>query len=111
MSVDVSAKIGYGYIVSCDDHIDYRHKIDEIDDPNFMTLEDDYLWINAYCDNSDVFYGLFLDSTNTCTMINDDIASLIDEKEWGAFYSLFKTEFPEIAETTEPHFYLMCVWW
>ena len=111
MSVDAAARIGYGYIITSDEHQNYIDKIENINDANYITLEDYFCDINSYAADSDVFCGLTLGSTDYYEPINMDISREIDPKDWEDFMNIFRKEFPDIAASEIPQMYLICEWW
>lgn len=110
MSVDVSAHIGYGYILTNQEYSKYLNKLDTIDDSNYMTVEDNCSYIDSYTD-SDVFCGIIIDSTSYYTPLSTELIDSIDNQAWEKFYNLFKKEFPDIEERENPQLYLICQWW
>lgn len=111
MSVDAAAKIGYGYILSNDEYQNYMDKIENINDANYMTLEDYCCYINNYATDSDVFCGLILSYSDYYEPISMDISKEIDLKDWEDFINIFKKELPDVAASEIPQMYLICEWW
>lgn len=110
MSVDAAAKIGYGYILSNDEYQNYMDKIENINDANYMTLEDYLCDIDGYAAESDVFCGLVLGYTDYYEPISMDISREIDPKDWEDFMNIFREEFPDVAASEIPQMYLICEW-
>ena len=104
MSVDVTAKVGYGFILTNEEYCQYRDRLDALDtDPSNFCC-----YMNAYDDNSDIFYGITIDATDDYTplcRLNDYDADVWKEclREW-------QEDFPKRANET-PNYYLICNWW
>ena len=104
MSVDVSAKIMYGFHLSNDEYIDYSRKCDAED----RDISDFCCYVDSYADNSDAIFGVNIESTGYITSIN--MVNKVDEDEWKVCFNEWKKDFPDRANDT-PEYFLVCSWW
>lgn len=105
MSVDVSARLGYGYMLSNDEYRDYQNRLEEkgYDTPDFC------FWVNSYSSDSDVFFGVNIDGTRDYTSLSlEDLE--VDERKWEEVYKIWCEDFPEKKDEL-PNYYLICQWW
>lgn len=105
MSVDYSAILGYGFLITNDEAYDYRDKLEEKEEEQ----SDFFLWINDYSDSSYCFFGVIAYSTDHITSL-DRTTDPIDPEKWDACYSDFLEAFPE-KQNEKPQFYLICGVW
>lgn len=104
MGVDVSAKIMYGFYLSNDEYIDYSHKCDAED----RDTSDFCCYVNHYADDSDVIFGVNIESTSYIASI--DMANKVDKDKWENCLNEWKEDFPDRANDI-PECFLVCSWW
>ena len=107
MSVDVSAKIMYGFHLSNDEYIDYSRKCEAED----RDISDFCCYVDSYADNSDAIFGVNIESTSHITSIDMVSSASNDEwDEWETCLNEWKKDFPDRANDT-PEYFLVCSWW
>jgi hypothetical protein len=107
MSVDVSAKIMYGFHLSNNEYVDYSRKCEA----EGRDTSDFCCYVNNYTDNSDVIFGVGIESTDYITSINMFNKASNDEwNEWEACLNEWKEDFPDRVNDT-PEYFLICHWW
>lgn len=104
MSVDVSARIVYGFILSDEEYDEYYDRCEEEDRDTSEFCH----YINSYAYSSDGFFGVSIDSTDYHTSINK--INGYDIEEWERCLAEWKKDFPDRADE-EPEYFLICQWW
>jgi len=104
MSVDVCAKIMYGFYLSYDEYVDYARKCDAED----RDISDFCCYVDDYADNSAAIFGVNIESTDYITSIN--MVNKIDEVEWEICLNEWKKDFPDRVTDT-PECFLVCRRW
>ena len=109
MSVDCTAKIVYGWLMTNDEIYDFKEK----DGENYDACE--YLQcINAYSRDTDYVYGIEITRTDYVQFIEPDmIDSEVwdNDEDWVKCWHQFKRDFPNKINNVKPGFFLVCNWW
>ena len=104
MSVDVSARIVYGFILSHDEYEEYYNRMDA----QGMETSDFCFHINSYITDSDVVYGVIVESTDYSEPISK--INGYDVDQWERCLADWKADFPDRANDI-PEYFLVCRWW
>jgi len=106
MSVDVNAVLGYGFILDHEEYNTYKNKCDEKE----LDVSDYCWWVNSYLDDSEVFYGIVIESTDYITTFDKELFNMIDEDKWAECYRQWCEDFPD-KKNEEPKYVLISNWW
>ena len=104
MSVDVSARLVYGFVLSHDEYEEYYNRMDA----QGMDTSDFCSRINSYVSDSDVVYGVTVEDTDYYEPISK--INGYDVNQWERCLADWKADFPDRADE-EPSYFLVCKWY
>ena len=104
MSVDVSAKIVYGFILSHEEFKEYDDRLAE----QGIEVSDFCFYANSYDEESDVIFGITVEGTDYIESINK--INGYDVELWERCLADWKADFPDRADE-EPGYFLVCKWY
>jgi hypothetical protein len=110
MSVDCTARVIYGWLMTNDEIYDLEQRCENKD----QYWDKEYLWtINGYSRDTDYVYGINLASTDYVQFIDPDLMSYNwdDDEDWLDCTRQFKEDFPDKYDNVKPGFFLVCNWW